>query len=581
MRVIGRPLTLVATAAAGLAFGAAATQASNTLLIAGEGTSGTVESLALDPDGTPVPMINGVRSNLGLSGAKVRRPIFAADAQSAWVSSSSAGIRVLRPAHLGWSTREAGSFGPIRLALAATPDGRFGIGGDGNDVVAFHLDGPSAGTVTGRVTYQFADGFAVSPDGRFLFLGNTREQQGRFSTFAIGDDGSLTAVAETRGPRTGRLAVAPDGRTVYGAGTFGGPSWFRVAADGSLVAQAWVDVPRTHISAKDVVVSPDGRFVYTFDSHEVHAYRLEADGRPVYLASAAVGSGWSMDSFAIAPSGRTIYATHHSSKGLAVFDIGADGAPTLRRPVVEHRVWSPEPYDALAVSPDQAPVASFAASPAPAGLPTTFDASASYDPDGQVARYDWDLGDGTILADHGPQVSHVYGTPGARTVRLTVTDAVGTSTERVFTGRQVVRNGGPGAAQQQTVEVPHAHGNPPAPEAPPPAIPPAPSAPPPSPVVSVPPASGARPAVRQVRVTRNRITFRTSSVKQVRATVRRQSQAGKRRTWRTVATRSIRPKGRNPSILKLRLRPGVYRIALRLTGTSGRSTTVRVGRTVR
>jgi PKD domain len=60
--------------------------------------------------------------------------------------------------------------------------------------------------------------------------------------------------------------------------------------------------------------------------------------------------------------------------------------------------------------------------------PVTLDASASSDPEGPIARYEWDLdGDRTFETDNGddPVLVTSFDTPGERVVRLQVTDADG------------------------------------------------------------------------------------------------------------------------------------------------------------
>ena len=95
------------------------------------------------------------------------------------------------------------------------------------------------------------------------------------------------------------------------------------------------------------------------------------------------------------------------------------------------------------ISPNQPPVASFAAAPGVAGLPIVFDASGALDPDGTIARYDWDFGDGTALLDGGPPRAHVYAGPGAYQSVLVVTDNEGASTTTIFTGGTALGNGEP------------------------------------------------------------------------------------------------------------------------------------------
>ena len=73
----------------------------------------------------------------------------------------------------------------------------------------------------------------------------------------------------------------------------------------------------------------------------------------------------------------------------------------------------------------QLPVANFSYSPAHPVVNQTiiFDASSSYDPDGNITKYEWEFGDGTngtgIIADHS------YSSAGGYVVSLTVTDDSG------------------------------------------------------------------------------------------------------------------------------------------------------------
>lgn len=82
--------------------------------------------------------------------------------------------------------------------------------------------------------------------------------------------------------------------------------------------------------------------------------------------------------------------------------------------------------------PNQAPVASFTFSPSnPLIYDTvTFNASASYDPDGSIISYTWDFGDGNVTTVTDPIITHVYTTAESTvnyTVMLTVTDNEGST----------------------------------------------------------------------------------------------------------------------------------------------------------
>jgi PKD repeat protein len=56
------------------------------------------------------------------------------------------------------------------------------------------------------------------------------------------------------------------------------------------------------------------------------------------------------------------------------------------------------------------------------GQTTTFDGTNSSDPDGTIAQYDWDFGDGNTAPNGGSAPTHTYADLGQYTVTLTVTD---------------------------------------------------------------------------------------------------------------------------------------------------------------
>lgn len=81
--------------------------------------------------------------------------------------------------------------------------------------------------------------------------------------------------------------------------------------------------------------------------------------------------------------------------------------------------------DVLVVIPNQAPTASFVATPG--GLTVALDATASADPDGTLTAYAWDFGDGATGT--GVTTSHPYAAAGDYTVTLTVTDDDGATAQ--------------------------------------------------------------------------------------------------------------------------------------------------------
>jgi DNA-binding beta-propeller fold protein YncE len=351
---------------------------------------------------------------------------------------------------------------------------------------------------------------AVHPAGTSVYV--TDEDRGKVRQFDVGAGGELVAKepryvwagADARG-----VAVSPGGDTVYVL-VDGGIAVFDVDAGGALTPRAdLVDVSSWKL--EDVALTPDGRHMYaTSGDGRVFQFAVAADGTPVPASPAELVTGGRPVGLAVAPDGSAVHVTAarswwHVSARVLSFTVGADGTLTAAGETeVPVHPWkrlgylgvSPDGLSLFAaggdghlfdvgagavlmpkappavdlhsaygvvVSPNQAPVANFEAAPGSAGAATQFDASGAADPDGTIVRYDWDFGDGTLLADGGPSPQHVYTLPGTYTVTLVVTDNEGASTTTIFTGGTVLGNGAPGAQARRQLQVAAAFVAPPPP----------------------------------------------------------------------------------------------------------------------
>ena len=98
---------------------------------------------------------------------------------------------------------------------------------------------------------------------------------------------------------------------------------------------------------------------------------------------------------------------------------------------------------------NELPLASMIASPSTGSCPITvyLDGSASSDPDGSIANYSWNLGDGTTAS--GSTAQHTYTTPASYNVSLEITDNMGATT----TTTQEIRCTDTAQVNSLTVEV--------------------------------------------------------------------------------------------------------------------------------
>jgi 6-phosphogluconolactonase len=403
------------------------------------------------------------------AGTGARGAVFTPDARFAYVAGTDAGeVSAYRVGAGGALTRIGAVPVPNPFGIAMAPNGRtVYVGGVlGRDIWVFRVGDDGGLTLAGTRDSGAINpkGVAVTPDGRFLYVSHGTPQDTRPSVltgYAIGPDGSLGGeVANVPiGISGAETVITPDGRFVYVVCQVSDDAFgYRIGSGGALTP-----VPGQPFAAGDfpegAAVTPDGRRMYvaalsalgTDPNGRLLGFGIGADGRlvedvrPVTNLADPIGVGF-------APSGRFMYVSDFSLNTVTAFSVAAGGALT---PVQSLSSQGTAPaFHSVSVLPNLGPVASFQARAGAAGHPTGFDATASADRDGRVARYDWDFGDGTLLPDGGPTPRHVYRAPGTYQVRLTVTDDEGCSTRPRFTGQSATCAGTPAAMTVQAVTIP-------------------------------------------------------------------------------------------------------------------------------
>jgi hypothetical protein len=350
---------------------------------------------------------------------------------------------------------------PRQMVLA--PDGsRLFEWDDYGLVVSFAIadDGSLGPAIPNPSVVGSARALAVTPDGSTLYVAVYPQQ---LEQYTIGVDGSLTAQLPEEvglyGCRADFLGVTPDGSQLdalcYNQGiTLSLGAGGGLDFNGSLF-QTWGGDP----NVEDV----RGRALYkAIYPNALEHMQRQGDGTLADFPTPLIFDAARVSGIAADPSGNTL-AVANAANTLETYAIAADGS--LSPAPVAAITTTLNSYSLLAFAPDQPPIAALTSSRA--GSTVRFDARASVAVNGTIARYDWDFGDGTVLADGGPAPSHTYAAPGDYSATVTLTDSVGCSTAETFTGAMSVCAGSTAAAAGQAVHVTSD-------AAPPPVLPPGP-----------------------------------------------------------------------------------------------------------
>jgi 6-phosphogluconolactonase (cycloisomerase 2 family) len=422
-------------------------------------------------------------------------------------SSQNAGTEGLTPYAINLDT------GALTQQSGVTPAGLTptvpGISPDGSRIyVGAYSDDEIRGFSIGETGLTSLSGFPVStgdgpneivvgPTGNSLWSANT--PGGSVSAFSVDSAGGLAEVTgspfATSGTETA-LAVSPMHSLMFSAGYAGdviagfqiGPGTALSPLGGFPLAHPGTPIDVEYNVAGNILfvanISDDNVSSYSIDTttgaltevagspfavgSEPSALAASADGKWLFVNNSgdntiqsfavggngvltptgpAVATGQFPSDVSVAPNSRFVYTANYWSGTISGFAIGSDGGLTE---------LADSPFGdasggvvSIAIVPDQGPIAAFSSSVKDNTV--SFDAAASSDPDGSVAGYAWDFGDGTSATSTVPQISHTYASVGSFTASLRVTDNENCSNLQIGTGQTIACNGSARAVATSTV----------------------------------------------------------------------------------------------------------------------------------
>ncbi|HEX4307438.1 MAG TPA: PKD domain-containing protein [Solirubrobacterales bacterium] len=330
------------------------------------------------------------------------------------------------------SRKVVGGFGPPGVSgekVAISPDGKSAwvtLQGD-ERVLSFNPQSPGVGQTT-RIGAA-GSAIAVTPDGEYAYVGVAPDEIKTIYAPSREVVGKPIAV----GGISSSIVFTPNGKTAY------------VAVEGvkgvQVIDTALEEVVKTIPTTAEpssLAVSPDGKRLYIATEGPVASATIStAETATDTIVGKSIGVPSGAAEIAVAPDGKTVWAA-----GSAVTRI------TLAGENVETLAGTGE-TSALVVAPDQSPTAVFTPPGVTLGTPAVFNGSASTDPDGSIASWNWSFGDGGTAG--GVAATHAYAAAGAYTTKLSVFDKEGCGEEEVFTGRTAYCSGSAPASHPVSV----------------------------------------------------------------------------------------------------------------------------------
>ncbi|MGA8746814.1 MAG: PKD domain-containing protein [Solirubrobacterales bacterium] len=369
-------------------------------------------------------------------GGGPRDVAIAPDGQLAYVTNEASGtVSVINTA-----TNTVSATIPVGLrprGIAVAPDGKSAwVANSGDDTVSVidtatnSVSGPPIGVG------EEPDGIAISAEGGSIFI--AQRKGGNIAVLSAATRSLTGTVPDALGPD--QIAIGPHGGRAYVTNS---SSNTVTAFDPTNGQVSGTPIP-VGSQPSGIAIGSSGTVVYAAGSGDgTLTPILTSTGAP---ATAITGFN-QPEGVAVSPDGSQGYVSNSAGGVVSVFNTSTN-ALSASIPVGSAPI-------AIAIIPDQAPLASFSITPQARvqGKRITFHAGASRDPDGSIATYDWEFGDGKHVKVSKATVTHTYARPGTYTATLTLTDNEGCSTAQIYTGQTASCNGSSQARASQSLTV--------------------------------------------------------------------------------------------------------------------------------
>jgi YVTN family beta-propeller protein len=311
------------------------------------------------------------------------------------------------------------------IAIAITPDGRRAYVTSGTIPGSVSVIDTQTNAVAGAAINVGLTpaGIAITPNGGSAYVTNNAS-----GSVSVIDTQTNTVVggAITVGASPWGIAITPDGSRAYVARDVKPGSVSVIDTQTNTVAGA-IALGAGAAFPIGIAIAPSGARAYATNLANVSAIDTKSNG----VVGAPIVAGARPSGIAITPDGGRAFVLNHNSDDISVIDVATN--TTVGAPIAVGK--QPE---AIAITPDQPPRAGL--STRGNGLRVAVTGSASSDPDGAVATYSWDFGDGMSAQTTVPTADHTYQKVSKYRVLLTVSDGEGCP-GFIFTGQTASCNG--------------------------------------------------------------------------------------------------------------------------------------------